>query len=127
DYAGASLDRKSTTRGCQFLGCRLISWQCKKQTVVATSPTEADMWLLLVVVDKYSGFKIKCWIMGIILCTLERISKKRTKNEAKSTKPDTEWKSVEKTQSNPSPSVKKKVNNKSTPTNPKPKSQEIQV
>nr|GEW56946.1 hypothetical protein [Tanacetum cinerariifolium] len=26
DYAGASLDRKSTTRGCQFLGCRLISW-----------------------------------------------------------------------------------------------------
>ncbi|GJR92761.1 hypothetical protein Tco_0264935 [Tanacetum coccineum] len=29
DYAGASLDRKSTTRGCQFLGKRLISWQCK--------------------------------------------------------------------------------------------------
>nr|GFA57569.1 reverse transcriptase domain-containing protein [Tanacetum cinerariifolium] len=25
DYAGASLDRKSTTGGCQFLGCRLIS------------------------------------------------------------------------------------------------------
>ncbi|GJZ74009.1 putative ribonuclease H-like domain-containing protein [Tanacetum coccineum] len=30
DYAGASLDRKSTIGGCQFLGCRLISWQCKK-------------------------------------------------------------------------------------------------
>nr|GEV89213.1 uncharacterized mitochondrial protein AtMg00810-like [Tanacetum cinerariifolium] len=42
DYAGASLDRKSTTRGCQFLGCRLISWQCKKQIVVATSSTEAE-------------------------------------------------------------------------------------
>ncbi|GJU91259.1 putative ribonuclease H-like domain-containing protein [Tanacetum coccineum] len=28
DYAGASLDMKSTTRGCQFLGKRLISWQC---------------------------------------------------------------------------------------------------
>nr|GEZ64393.1 putative ribonuclease H-like domain-containing protein [Tanacetum cinerariifolium] len=41
-YAGASLDRKSTTGGCQFLGCRLISWQCKKQTVVATSSTEAE-------------------------------------------------------------------------------------
>nr|GEV75166.1 hypothetical protein [Tanacetum cinerariifolium] len=27
DYAGASLDRKSTTEGCQFLRCRLISWQ----------------------------------------------------------------------------------------------------
>nr|GEX10019.1 putative ribonuclease H-like domain-containing protein [Tanacetum cinerariifolium] len=42
DYAGASLDRKSTTGGCQFLGCRLISWQCKKQTIVATSSTEAE-------------------------------------------------------------------------------------
>nr|GEZ88252.1 copia protein [Tanacetum cinerariifolium] len=42
DYAGASLDKKSTTRGCQFLGCILISWQCKKQTVVATSSTEAE-------------------------------------------------------------------------------------
>nr|GEW51232.1 hypothetical protein [Tanacetum cinerariifolium] len=42
DYAGACLDRKSTTGGCQFLGCRLISWQYKKQTVVATSLTEAE-------------------------------------------------------------------------------------
>ncbi|GJT07346.1 putative ribonuclease H-like domain-containing protein [Tanacetum coccineum] len=42
DYAGATQDRKSTTRGCQFLGNRLISWQCKKQTVVATSITEAE-------------------------------------------------------------------------------------
>ncbi|GJW45137.1 uncharacterized mitochondrial protein-like protein [Tanacetum coccineum] len=42
DYAGASLDRKSTIRGCQFLGCRLISWQCKKQTIVANSTTEAE-------------------------------------------------------------------------------------
>ncbi|GJZ25180.1 putative ribonuclease H-like domain-containing protein [Tanacetum coccineum] len=42
DYAGASLDRKSTIRGCQFLSSRLISWQCKKQTVVANSTTEAE-------------------------------------------------------------------------------------
>ncbi|GKF59504.1 hypothetical protein Tco_0176290, partial [Tanacetum coccineum] len=42
DYAGASLDRKSITRGCQFLGSRLISWQCKKQTVVANSTIEAE-------------------------------------------------------------------------------------
>nr|GEZ80612.1 uncharacterized mitochondrial protein AtMg00810-like [Tanacetum cinerariifolium] len=27
DYAGASLDKKSTIGGFQFLGCRLISWQ----------------------------------------------------------------------------------------------------
>nr|GEV75958.1 hypothetical protein [Tanacetum cinerariifolium] len=42
DYARASLDKKSTTGGCQFLRCRLISWQCKKQTVVATFTTEAE-------------------------------------------------------------------------------------
>nr|GEX19446.1 putative ribonuclease H-like domain-containing protein [Tanacetum cinerariifolium] len=43
DYAGASLDRKSTTGSYQFLRCRLISWQCKKQTIVATSSTEAEL------------------------------------------------------------------------------------
>ncbi|GJW97090.1 putative ribonuclease H-like domain-containing protein [Tanacetum coccineum] len=42
DYGGASLDRKSTTGGCQFLGRRLISWQCKKQTIAANSTTEAE-------------------------------------------------------------------------------------
>ncbi|GJY16408.1 hypothetical protein Tco_0386830 [Tanacetum coccineum] len=42
DYARASLDRKSTTGGCQFLRSRLISWQCKKQTMVANSITEAE-------------------------------------------------------------------------------------
>ncbi|GJU17044.1 putative ribonuclease H-like domain-containing protein [Tanacetum coccineum] len=42
DYASASLDRKSTTGGCQFLGSRLILWQCKKQTIVANSTTEVE-------------------------------------------------------------------------------------
>ncbi|GKA57945.1 putative ribonuclease H-like domain-containing protein [Tanacetum coccineum] len=42
DYVGASLDRKSTTGGYQFLGKRLISWQCKKQTIVANSTNEAE-------------------------------------------------------------------------------------
>ncbi|GJU61022.1 hypothetical protein Tco_1238788 [Tanacetum coccineum] len=42
DYEGASYDRKSTTGGCQFLGKRLISWQCKKQTIMANSTTEAE-------------------------------------------------------------------------------------
>nr|GEV96842.1 hypothetical protein [Tanacetum cinerariifolium] len=41
-YARASLDRKSTIGGCQFLGKKLISWQCKKQTIVANSTTEAE-------------------------------------------------------------------------------------
>ncbi|GJR54211.1 putative ribonuclease H-like domain-containing protein [Tanacetum coccineum] len=43
---------------------RLISWQCKKQTVVANSTTEASMWLLQVVVDKSFGLRIILHIMG---------------------------------------------------------------
>ncbi|GKE09191.1 putative ribonuclease H-like domain-containing protein, partial [Tanacetum coccineum] len=42
DYAEATQDKKSTTGGCQFLGNRLISWQCKKQTMVATSTTKVE-------------------------------------------------------------------------------------
>ncbi|GKA69988.1 integrase, catalytic region, zinc finger, CCHC-type containing protein [Tanacetum coccineum] len=33
---------KSTTGCCQFLGKRLISWQCKKQTIVANSTTKVE-------------------------------------------------------------------------------------
>nr|GEY33228.1 uncharacterized mitochondrial protein AtMg00810-like [Tanacetum cinerariifolium] len=61
DYAGASLDRKSTTGGCQFLGCRLISWQCKKQTVVANSTTEAEY------VDASSYYSQVLWIQNQLL------------------------------------------------------------
>nr|GEX08071.1 PI-PLC X domain-containing protein At5g67130 [Tanacetum cinerariifolium] len=70
DYAGASLDKKSTTRGCQFLGSRLISWQCKKQTVVSTSSTEAKyvagasccvqvLWIQNQMLDY--GFWVRLW------------------------------------------------------------------
>ncbi|GKB12209.1 reverse transcriptase domain-containing protein [Tanacetum coccineum] len=57
---------------------------------------------------------------------LERISKKRTKNEAKTTKPDTEWKSVEKTKSRQSPSMKKstQVNPDKSKVKPKATSEE---
>ncbi|GJZ61662.1 putative ribonuclease H-like domain-containing protein [Tanacetum coccineum] len=41
DYAGANLDRKSTTGGCQFLD-RDYLLAIKKQTIVATSTTEAE-------------------------------------------------------------------------------------
>nr|GEU43717.1 hypothetical protein [Tanacetum cinerariifolium] len=56
DYAGASLDRKSTIGGCQFLGCRLISWQCKKQIVVVNSTTEAKYVAAL----SFCGQPIEC-------------------------------------------------------------------
>ncbi|GJV80903.1 putative ribonuclease H-like domain-containing protein [Tanacetum coccineum] len=39
--SGSSLDRKSTTGVVRFLGKRLISWQCKKQIIVANSTTKA--------------------------------------------------------------------------------------
>nr|GEV43880.1 putative ribonuclease H-like domain-containing protein [Tanacetum cinerariifolium] len=59
DYVRASLDKKSTIGGCQFLGCRLIYWQCKKKTVVVTSLTE----------DKYVAVANCCaqvlWIQNI--------------------------------------------------------------
>ncbi|KAK8934128.1 hypothetical protein KSP39_PZI014435 [Platanthera zijinensis] len=42
DYAGCRVDRKSTRGTCQFLGNRLVSWFCKKQTSVSTSTAEAE-------------------------------------------------------------------------------------
>ncbi|GJY07217.1 hypothetical protein Tco_0374271 [Tanacetum coccineum] len=77
-----------------------------------------------------------CLVLWIPICktrcdggelngAMERIFKKRTKNEAKTTKPDTEWKSVEKTQSSPSPSVEKST--QVNPDKPEAKSQEKQV
>ncbi|GJX50971.1 putative ribonuclease H-like domain-containing protein [Tanacetum coccineum] len=61
DYAGATLDRKSTTGGCQFLGNRLISWQCKKQTVVATSTTEAEYVAAASCCGQISVLGLKYW------------------------------------------------------------------
>nr|GEX19984.1 copia protein [Tanacetum cinerariifolium] len=42
DYARANLDRKCTTGVCQFLGKRLISWQCIKQAIVANSTIKVE-------------------------------------------------------------------------------------
>nr|GFC12887.1 putative ribonuclease H-like domain-containing protein [Tanacetum cinerariifolium] len=61
DYAGANGDRKSTAGGCQFLGRRLISWQCKKQTIVATSSCEAEYWFLFT----SAGRVTFCWLFPI--------------------------------------------------------------
>ena len=40
DWAGNSLDRKSTTGFCTFVGGNLVTWKSKKQTVVARSSAE---------------------------------------------------------------------------------------
>nr|GEZ36736.1 hypothetical protein [Tanacetum cinerariifolium] len=64
DYASASLDKKSTTGGCQFLRRRLISWQCKKQTVVATSLTEAEY------VDDYASCYLRNMVIEIVVLNI---------------------------------------------------------
>nr|GEW67074.1 hypothetical protein [Tanacetum cinerariifolium] len=61
DYGDATQDRKSTTEGCQFLGRRLISWQCKKQTIVATSIIKVEY------VATASGCGQVLWIQNWLL------------------------------------------------------------
>nr|GEV94179.1 hypothetical protein [Tanacetum cinerariifolium] len=61
DYGGATQDRKSTTRGCQFLWRRLFSWQCIKQTIVATSTTKVEY------VAAASGCRQVLWIQNQML------------------------------------------------------------
>nr|GEW97997.1 putative ribonuclease H-like domain-containing protein [Tanacetum cinerariifolium] len=91
DYAGASLDRKSTTGGCQFHGCRLISWQCKKQTMVANSITKAEYMAALngkeIIITESSVRRdlrladeedVDCLLNSIIFENLELIGPKTT-------------------------------------------------
>jgi hypothetical protein len=42
DYAECKVDRKSTSRTCQFLGMSLVYWSSKKQNPVALSTAEAE-------------------------------------------------------------------------------------
>jgi hypothetical protein len=41
DYPGCKVDRKSTSKTCQFLGRSLVCWSSKKQNSVALSTVEA--------------------------------------------------------------------------------------
>ncbi|KAI3825122.1 hypothetical protein L1987_06598 [Smallanthus sonchifolius] len=56
DYGGRNLDRKLTSGGCKFLGDRLVSWQCKKQSTVSVSTCEAEY------IDAASGCSQILWI-----------------------------------------------------------------
>jgi hypothetical protein len=42
DFAGCRLDRKYTSRTCQFLGSFLVSWSSRKQSSVAQSTIEVE-------------------------------------------------------------------------------------
>ncbi|GJS36883.1 ribonuclease H-like domain-containing protein [Tanacetum coccineum] len=88
DYGGASLDRKSTTCGCQFLGQRLISWQCKKQTIVANSTTKAEyvvaanycgqvLWIQNQMIDygfNFMNTKIHIGQLRVTICLVKNLS-----------------------------------------------------
>ncbi|KAD4385770.1 hypothetical protein E3N88_25939 [Mikania micrantha] len=59
DYGGCKRDFKSTSAGCQFLGTRLVTWQCKKQTSVSTSTCEARLMNHLVHNNLVEGVSLK--------------------------------------------------------------------
>jgi hypothetical protein len=42
DYVGCKVERKSTSRTCQFLRRSLVSWSSKKQTFLALSTVEVE-------------------------------------------------------------------------------------
>ncbi|GJU04142.1 putative ribonuclease H-like domain-containing protein [Tanacetum coccineum] len=78
DYAGATLDRKSTTGGCQFLGNRLISWQCKKETAVVGTSTTCKLNIVVlqmltaaIVTDDNGNVKIHATVDGHSLSITE--------------------------------------------------------
>jgi hypothetical protein len=55
NYAGCKVDRKRTSKTCQFLGRSLVSWCSKKQNSVALSTAEAEYVTAVVVVHNYFG------------------------------------------------------------------------
>ncbi|GJW75418.1 putative ribonuclease H-like domain-containing protein [Tanacetum coccineum] len=68
DYAGANLDRKSTTGGCQFLGGRLISWQCIKAGPLWYSTTEENMLCCKCCVASFvdsQSQNVRLWVLKI--------------------------------------------------------------
>jgi len=62
DYGGSIVDKRSTTGYYAFFGGNLVSWRCKKQSVVARSSTKAEfkamalglcelLWLQIILKD----------------------------------------------------------------------------
>ena len=54
DFAGCKVNRKSTSRGCQYLGRSLVSWSSKKQNSVALSTVKRSIWQWELVVHNFS-------------------------------------------------------------------------
>ncbi|GJR93171.1 putative ribonuclease H-like domain-containing protein [Tanacetum coccineum] len=55
DYARDNHDRRSTSRGCQYLGRRLVSWQCKNKQLWLYHLQRQNMSQLQVVVLRWNN------------------------------------------------------------------------
>ncbi|BAT79696.1 hypothetical protein VIGAN_02261800 [Vigna angularis var. angularis] len=55
DFGGDQVERKSTSDNVFFINNTPVSWSSKKQTIVALSSCEADMWQVVVLCAKVSG------------------------------------------------------------------------
>nr|GEU97420.1 hypothetical protein [Tanacetum cinerariifolium] len=59
DYVGSSLDRKSTSEIVSFWEADCYHGSARSKLWLLLLQLSLNMWLLLVVMDKYSGFRIK--------------------------------------------------------------------
>ncbi|KAJ9539047.1 hypothetical protein OSB04_031780 [Centaurea solstitialis] len=73
DYGGASLDRKSTSGGCQFLGARLVSWQ------LITPKLYISMASALVCLATNQIFNFSQMIFDALVYNLENIHNSKVK------------------------------------------------
>jgi hypothetical protein len=94
DYAGCKVDRKSTTRTCQFLGRSLVSWSSKNQNLVALSTAKAEyvavgafcaqlLWIKQTLSDygcEFSKIPLLCYNESAIKLANNLVQHSRTKH-----------------------------------------------
>ncbi|KAJ4713234.1 Retrovirus-related Pol polyprotein from transposon TNT 1-94 [Melia azedarach] len=95
DWAGSSLDRRSISGYCTFLGGNPVTWRSKKQSVVARSSAEAEfksmalgicevMWLKTILkelrVETSNPMKLYCDNKAAISITHNPVQHDRTKH-----------------------------------------------
>nr|GEX50563.1 retrovirus-related Pol polyprotein from transposon TNT 1-94 [Tanacetum cinerariifolium] len=73
DHAGCIDSRKSTSRGIQFLGDKLVSWMSKTQNCTAMSSVEAEYVALSVAVLKSSDMFTKASLEDRFMYLVRRI------------------------------------------------------
>nr|GEZ25278.1 hypothetical protein [Tanacetum cinerariifolium] len=94
DHAGCIDSRKSTSRGIQFLGDKLVSWMSKKQNYTAMSSAEAEyvtlsascaqfMWMRTQLQDygfNYNKIPLYCDSQSAIAISCNLVQHSRTKH-----------------------------------------------